>query len=80
MPRTSTLQQLLSPPEYRYGQACFPRAAEGIWREVIPGLLIKTLYVDRLSGGITGLARMAEGSCDLPHRDALHPGPLLFLP
>ncbi len=58
----------------------FLREAEGMWREVIPGLFIKTLYVDRLSGGIIALARMAEGSSDLPHRDSLHPGRLLFLP
>ncbi len=58
----------------------FLRAAEGMWREVIPGLFIKTLDVDRLSGGITALARMAEGSSDLPHRDSLHPCRLLFLP
>ncbi len=48
----------------------FLSAAEGTWREVIPGLFIKTLYVDRLSGRITALARMAAGSSSLPHRHA----------
>lgn len=48
----------------------FVRAAEGIWQEPAPGVSIKTLYVDRLSGRITALARMAAGSSYLPHRHA----------
>ena len=48
----------------------FVRANDNRWEEIVPGLWLKTLFVDQIQGRVTGLARMAPGCKYVPHRHA----------
>jgi anti-sigma factor ChrR (cupin superfamily) len=43
------------------------RAAEGEWKQLLPGVTIKTLHVDREHGTQTSLWRLAAGARIPPH-------------
>ena len=44
------------------------RAEEGDWRELGPGMLTKTLFVDQSRGIVTSLVRMLPGTALPPHK------------
>ena len=46
----------------------FVRANDNGWDEVVPGLWLKTLFVDQIQSRVTALARMAPGCKYVPHR------------
>ncbi len=46
----------------------FVRASDELWQEVMPGILLKPLFVDTTQGRMTALVRMAPGVTYAPHR------------
>lgn len=46
----------------------FVSAADGQWKKILPGIQMKTLFVDKKQGRITALARMAPNTSYPAHR------------
>jgi len=46
----------------------FVRSMDDLWREILPGILLKPLSFDKAQGRMTALARMAPNSLYAPHK------------
>ena len=46
----------------------FVRATDDLWREILPGILLKPLSFDKTQGRMTALARMAPHTNYAPHK------------
>lgn len=46
----------------------FVRSTDDLWREILPGILLKPLSFDKTQGRMTALARMAPNSRYAPHK------------
>ncbi len=46
----------------------FVSAADGQWKKILPGIQMKTLFIDKKQGRITALARMAPNTSYPAHR------------
>ena len=46
----------------------FVRASDDLWQEVMPGILLKPLFIDTTQGRLTALVRMAPGISYAVHR------------
>ena len=46
----------------------FVRASDDLWQEVMPGILLKPLFIDTTQGRMTALVRMAPGISYAVHR------------
>ncbi|MCA9499966.1 MAG: cupin domain-containing protein [Nitrospirales bacterium] len=46
----------------------FVRSVDDLWKEILPGILLKPLFLDKAHGRMTALARMAPHSRYAPHK------------
>ncbi len=46
----------------------FIRSVDNLWKEILPGILLKPLFLDKAHGRMTALARMAPHSRYAPHK------------
>ncbi|MDR4494713.1 MAG: cupin domain-containing protein [Nitrospirales bacterium] len=46
----------------------FVRSVDVLWKEILPGILLKPLFLDKAQGRMTALARMAPNSRYAPHQ------------